>query len=82
MRSYPTYNEWNRTEILVTKHRDIILYQDGQIVTIGELDNEVPIATAGGRPGFFALSTGGSHEVLFTSGRLYDDNWSMIVWPP
>ena len=77
-----TFNEWHRIEILVTNQRDVIRFQDGQIVTIGELDSGVPIAIAGGHAGLYALSADGSHKAPFTSGTLYNNNWSMIVWPP
>ncbi|MEW5868604.1 MAG: hypothetical protein AB1894_04960, partial [Chloroflexota bacterium] len=76
-----TFNEWHRIEILVTSQREVILFQDGQIVTVGELAPGVPIATAGGHPGLYALSSDSSHEVPFKSGTLYNDNWSIIVWP-
>jgi hypothetical protein len=75
-------DEWHRIEILVTRQRQVVLYQDGQIVAEGILAPGVPAATAGGHPGLYGLSGEASQAPPFNTGTLYNDNWSIIVWPP
>ena len=77
-----SFKQWHRIEILATNDRKLTLFQDGKVVEVGELKDEAEVATAGGHPGLYALSSRASQQAPFTSGTLYNDNWSIVVWPP
>lgn len=77
-----TFGRWHRIEIMVTEQRQVQLYQDGQLVNVAELRDEVGVATGGGHPGLYGLSADGAHVAPFTTGTLYNDNWTMAVWSP
>jgi hypothetical protein len=76
-----TFDKWHRVDIVVTKERRVILYQDGQIVATGELADSADLATAGGHAGLYGIAPVSSNKAPFESGTLYNDNWSVVVWP-
>lgn len=78
---YFTFNQWHRIEIEVTRDRNVLLYQDGRMVASAFLAADIGIATSGGHAGLYGLGAKGQHHPPYTSGKLYNDNWSITVWP-
>jgi hypothetical protein len=76
-----TFGRWHRIEIMVTEQRQVQLYQDRQLVSVAELRDGVGVATGGGHPGLYGLSADGLHVAPFNTGTLYNDSWTMSVWP-
>jgi hypothetical protein len=64
-----------------TVDRKLYLYQDGQLVAKMTIPADFPLIEGGGHPGLYGLSANGAHIPPFQTGTLYNDNWSMVVWP-
>ncbi len=73
-------NRWYRVDIEVTHERKALLYQDGHLVAWAMLADDIGVATSGGHAGLYGLGAKGQQHPPYTSGTLYNDNWSIIVW--